>query len=558
MVKKFGIGFLLYTSLALFPTLAQQKLAPEIYMVTFTDKNYNTYQLSEPDKFLSSRSLNRRAKQHIAMQFEDLPVSPAYLDSLKKAKYTVLNVSKWLNAATIQIVNDSMLSRLSNRSFIFKTKPISVQSNLITETNHKLEKYDNTDTLSNESLYGSSLLQVSVNNGQYLFNSNFRGSNMLIAIIDGGFKGAPAFSSLQKLWTEQRVVMQRDFADKTGSTFYNLSHGANVLSIMAGNKEGRLIGTAPQASYALIRSEDAHTESSGLQYEYPVEEFNWVVAAELADSIGADIINSSLGYNLFNDASMNHTYQQMDGKTTLCTQGANIASSKGIIVVISAGNEGHNAWRYLTAPSDAVNILSVGAVNSSLQVAAFSSIGPSADSRVKPDVVALGESTYFQYSAETFTHGNGTSFSAPVISGLTACLWQAYPEKTNLEIIDAIKKSSSQYNYPDAYLGYGIPDFQNAYNLLQLSTLHNKNLTVSPNPFINTITIKYRNVNLDKPGYINITNIHGCTVSEIEVAPANIPIGSIETNILENKPGGLYVVHFHSGSTNYSTLIIKQ
>jgi serine protease AprX len=558
MVKKFGIGFLLYTSLALFPALAQQKLAPEIYMVTFTDKNYNTYKLSEPKKFLSSRSLNRRTKQNIALQFNDLPVNPAYLDSLKNGGYTVLNVSKWLNAATILILNDSMLKRLSNRPFIIKSPTISVQKNTITDTNHKLEKNDNTDTLSNENLYGSSLLQISINNGQYLFNNNFRGSNMLIAIIDGGFKGAPAFSSLQKLWTEQRVIMQRDLVDKTGSTFYNLSHGANVLSIMAGFKEGNLIGTAPEASYALIRSEDAHIEPSGLSYEYPVEEFNWVVAAELADSIGSNIISSSLGYNLFNDASMNHTYQQMDGKTTLCAQGANIASSKGIIVVVSAGNEGQTAWRYLTTPSDAMNILSVGAINSNLQVTAFSSLGPSSDSRIKPDVVALGQSTLIQDGAETFAHGSGTSFSAPIISGLTACLWQAFPEKTNPEIIDAIKKSASQYDNPDAYLGYGIPDFQNAYNLLQLSTLHNKDLIVSPNPFVNTVTIKYRNINLNKPGRIIIYNIQGRTIAEIEVAPINNPIGSIETNLLENKPGGLYILHFYSGSTNYSTLIIKQ
>jgi hypothetical protein len=562
MYKTFGIiSFIL--CLLVYPLFSQQKLAPNIYMVKLTDKGYNSYSLSVPGNFLSARAIERRTKQNLPIEINDLPVSQLYIDSLTVAGFNVLNTSKWLNAAIITIPNDTLLPYLSKFSFIIKAnnsnKTVGASLKSFKVKTDKLK----TDSLTNEQLYGTSYLQLSINNGQFLHNNNYKGKNVLIAVLDGGFTGVLNFTSLEKLRAENRIVFQRDIVDKTGASFYSLSHGANVLSIMAGVQTGSLVGTAPEANYALIRTEDAHIELSGLQYEYPVEEFYWVVGAELADSIGADVINSSLGYNEFNDSTLNHTYKDMDGKTTLCTQGANIASSKGMIVVVSAGNEGSKPWTHITAPADADNILTVGAINNTLQITPFSSRGPSADLRVKPDVVALGQGTYVQAGTDYFSPGSGTSFAAPVITGLTACLWQANPNKTSLEVMDAIRKSASQYSKPDSLLGYGIPNFEVANSILQGNSLNKiraniiSYLNAYPNPCKEYITIDFWNPAKNVIS-IYLSDLQGKKICNFPVNGPENCTNNIKSTVISRLSKGTYLLNYQSRTIRVSKLIVKQ
>jgi serine protease AprX len=549
---------------------AQQRLGPDIYMVQFTDKNYNSFSLSKPEEFLSERALTRRNNQSINIDENDLPVSIAYTDSLKQLGFDVLQSSKWLNAAIIYVPNDSLLQRLHGKSYLIGIKSAPQKAAVISTQNSKILESTSSSIVVSSEYYGKSYEQLTIHNGTYLHSNGYFGKGMLIAVLDGGFSGALDFSSLQTLWTENRVVLKRDIVDKTGTTFYKLAHGANVLSIMAGNYEGRIVGSAPEASYALIRTEDAHTESSGLLYEYPVEEFYWVVGAELADSIGADLINSSLGYCTFNDTTLNHTYSEMDGKTTICAQGANTATSKGMIVVVSTGNEGDGNWKYITTPADAKNILAVGAIDSDKKIAAFSSRGPSADGRIKPEVVAIGKNTFLQSGSSSFTYGNGTSFSAPIITGLAACLWQAFPNKTNKEIINAIIKCSSQYNSPDTIEGFGIPNFQTAYNSLNSassdssnsdstavgSILYNNEILISPNPTDGKFTVTLGPTPFAETQF-KIFGIEGRLILHSTKITSTSSQNIIDCNELINKPKGIYILQIQSGNSFYKKKIVK-
>lgn len=443
---------------------AQEKIAPDVYLIRFTDKNQSAFQLNNSSKFLSDRAMQRRKKQNILLQDNDLPVSNVYLDSLQKLGFSVLNTSKWLNAASVQVADTAVFQKLAGISFI---KPYSAKgfSALRYVRKAKEEVVSHNLLKAGSDFYGSSYGQIAIHHGDYLHNIGFRGQGMLIAVLDGGFTNANQMPVLDSLWLQNRVVLTRDTYKPNTDLFTLDWHGSMVLSTMAGTKPGMLVGTAPMASYMLIRSENS-TTWNGMQYEFPIEEFNWAVAAELADSTGADVITSSLGYSVFDDTSMNMTYKDMNGKTSPASIAATIATSKGMIVLVSAGNEGSNSWKYITAPADADSILTVGAINVSGLRASFSSVGPTFDRRIKPDVMAVGWGALVQKPDSTYGLANGTSFSSPIMAGLTACLWQSSPSKTNLEIIDAIKRSASQYNNPDSLMGYGIPDFLKAYEAL--------------------------------------------------------------------------------------------
>lgn len=443
---------------------AQEKIAPDVYLIRFTDKNQSAFLLNDPSKFLSDRALQRRKNQNISLKENDLPVSNIYLDSLQKLGFTVLNTSKWLNAVSVQVTDTSVFQKLSGISFV---KPYSAKTfSAIRYVKRAKEEVVSRNVLkAGSDFYGSSYSQIAIHHGDYLHNMGFRGQGMLIAVLDGGFNNANHMPVFDSLWLQNRVVLTRD-TYKPNTDLYALDwHGSMVLSTMAGTQSGKLVGTAPMASYMLIRSENS-TTWNGMQYEFPIEEFNWAVAAELADSTGADVITSSLGYSLFDDTTMNLTYRDMNGKTSPASIAATVAAAEGMIVLVSAGNEGNNSWKYITAPADADSILTVGAININGVRASFSSVGPTFDRRIKPDVMAVGWGAAVQEPDSVYALANGTSFSSPIMAGLTACLWQSSPTSTNMEIINAIKQSASQYNNPDSLMGYGIPDFQKAYESL--------------------------------------------------------------------------------------------
>jgi hypothetical protein len=527
---------------------AQQKLAPNVYLVKFIDKKFNSYSLESPLEFLSKKAIARRTKQNIVLKENDLPVSEYYTDSLKKMGFSIVYCSKWLNAAALYITDSSKLKLLGSFNFIqpvLKTKTF-VHYTFLPD---KFLKYAEESLIeSYSSDYGPSFKQIALHNGQFLHSLGFKGKGIVIAVLDAGFFAVKDYTSLHNLWLEKRVLLTRDFVDKTGNSFYSHSHGSNVLSIMAGNSQGNLIGTAPEADYILLRTEDASSE-------YPIEEFNWVVAAEMADSAGADIIQSSLGYSTFSEPDYNYSYSQMDGKHAISSIGAKIAASKGIVVVSSAGNEGGNAWRYMTAPADADSILAVGAVDSMGNRAYFSSFGPTSDKRIKPDVVAKGYLTYIQSSSGSFVAGNGTSYAAPVISGLTACLWQALPNLSNMQIIQAVKKYASQANNPDTILGYGIPDYKKIF--LSPEYYPRKGLLFAyPNPFQTYLNIEFEAVETTK-SILTITNLQGKIVLKQELITNSNAANQFKINELRNISKGVYVLQVTSGSNNFKTKIIK-
>jgi subtilisin family serine protease len=318
--------------------------------------------------------------------------------------------------------------------------------------------------------------------------AGFTGNGKVIAVIDAGFLIADQCETFDSLFINNQILGTWDFVSRDANVYDDHYHGTYVLSTIGGNTAGELIGTAPKASFWLLRSEDAPTE-------YIVEEFNWVCAAEFADSVGADIINSSLGYTEFDNPFQNHTFADLNGTTAMASIGAEIASSKGIIVCNSAGNSGSDPWLHISVPADADHILAVGAVDANEIIADFSSRGNSADGRIKPDVSAQGVATVGQYQPGVFVVGNGTSFASPLIAGMCASLWEAVPNLTSAQVIQKVKESCDQYNVPDSLKGYGIPDFAQVYYTVTGKNINYPAMSkidlVGPNPFKDFISVRY-------------------------------------------------------------------
>lgn len=440
------------------------QVAPSKYWIQFTDKNHSEYSLDNPNEFLSQKSIDRRNLHAIALSENDLPVSAFYTDSLEKLGLVILNRSRWLNAVTVYTTDYELIDTIHHLGFVAnRQKALRIKSRY-PESVSKLPVgfgriFQTKITTADFYQYGASGNQVKMMKGEFLHNAGFRGAGIDIAVIDAGFRGANVISSLTELFQTGRILGTKDFVSAGNSVYNEHEHGTNVLSLIGGIQPGYLAGTAPEASFWLLRSEDDLSE-------YLIEEDNWVSAAEMADSAGVYIINTSLGYTVFDDPLMNHSYQDMDGKTTRISIAAGIAASKGMLLFVSAGNDGNKPWRYISAPADNDSVLAIGAVTGSGSYASFSSRGPTADGRIKPDVTAQGQSVVFQGETGAFFTGNGTSFSSPLVAGLAACLWQAYPEAKAWDIKKAIIESASQYSNPDYFKGYGIPNFEKAFYLL--------------------------------------------------------------------------------------------
>jgi serine protease AprX len=544
----------LVISLIMFSVIAASQLfgqvAPNKYRIYLKDKNHNQFSIEHPEEFLSEKSINRRLKQEINIVENDLPVSQYYIDSLKNLGFTVLNTSKWLNTVTVYSTNPLLIDELGKVEFVKSVQKLSssVKKETIESTSQSIIQYSaNSDNSLN---YGESGNQIRLHNGHILHQSGYQGQGITIAVIDAGFYNADLLPAFDSLKTNNQILATFDFVDKGISVYEDNNHGMNVLSIIGGNIPGKLIGSAPKANFLLLRSEDVFSE-------YSVEEDNWAAAAEFADSAGADIINTSLGYSVFDNPAQNYTYLNMDGNTAFVTKAADLAASKGMIVVVSAGNQGNDAWRYISAPADGDSVLAVGAVNIYASYAEFSSRGPSSDGRVKPNVAAVGYQTILQDISGQVSKGNGTSFSAPIISGLAACLWQALPDLTNMEIIARIEQSSHQFSNPDYKLGYGIPDFAKAASLTNILTegIGNFHFEAYPNPFKDQFTIFFNNNKSHSPKLkIEIYNVLGEKVFNKYFSNSN---NIITINNLNNLPEGIYIISATS-SENKSQLRISK
>jgi len=461
--------------------------AQNFYWIAFTDKANSPYSLDHPEEYLSERAIQRRINQNIDIDSLDLPVNQMYIDSVLTLDVSLVHASKWLNGMTVKTESLVLADSLSDWTFV-KYVQLTKPAQTIKSAYSKFADEVVLDEIPIDSAYyGGSVYQVGMLNGQFLHNKGYRGEGMQIAVLDAGFLNADTLPAFDTLWAEGRILGTRDFVNPESDIWSTNYHGMTVLSTMGGNIPNQLIGTAPDASYWLLRSEDSNSE-------YILEEDNWAVAAEYADSVGADVINSSLGYYTFDDPSSDHTYADMDGRTTRVTQAANTAATRGMLVFNSAGNERDNAWFRIIAPSDGEKVIGVGAVDKNLNPAYFTSAGPASDGAVKPNVAAMGYRTAAQLTGGTIGMVNGTSFSSPVMAGMAASLWQMFPEKTAVDIKEAIEMSASQYNSPDSLLGYGIPNMKTAAELLGYQS--SEDLTagaswkVFPNPVKDQLVIQ--------------------------------------------------------------------
>jgi subtilisin family serine protease len=383
---------------------------------------------------LGEAALARREQAGLTLDARDFPLHPQWTAQAQAAGIQVLYASRWLGALAVEATSDAEI-----RAFAQSCQG-SIQP-LRTMVKHQTS-----------GSYGTGEAQVAVLNGQDLHNKGFWGEGRVIAVLDGGFSGAQIFGAFDSLWMNNRIAGTFDFVDGDTNVFNRGSHGMSVLSVMGANLPGTLVGVAPRATYWLLTTENELSETIA-------EEYNWVAGAEFADSVGAHIINSSLGYTTFDDTLQSHTYADLDGRTTPVSLGALWAARKGILVVNSAGNEGSSAWQYISAPADADSILAVGGCNMNGDYVMFSGRGPSADNRLKPDVMApaMGVSVVTGFGG--ISGANGTSFASPLIAGLAACLWQAHPGKTAMEIREEIIRSAHLFATPDNFRGHGIPDF---------------------------------------------------------------------------------------------------
>ncbi|MGI8635342.1 MAG: S8 family serine peptidase, partial [Segetibacter sp.] len=379
----------------------------------------------------------------------------------------------------------------------------------------------------------------------------FHGEAMQIAVLDAGFQQYKSITAFDSIRMNGQILGERDFVTYDNSVNEDDSHGMQCLSILSANWPGKMVGTAPKANYWLIRTENAASE-------YPIEEYNWLVGAEFADSTGCDLISTSLGYNTFDDPAFNHSYADIYKNTTTISQGASLAARKGMIVSVSAGNEGNDPWKYLTFPADADSVCSVGAVNRSGLIAGFSSYGY--PGKVKPDIVSVGVATVIAGLNDQPVTGNGTSFANPNVAGLIACLWQAFPKFSNIKILEAVYKSSDKFNNPDNRYGYGIPNFRVAYQLLK----HDENIRLygddwlfaTPNPF--TADIAVRSIGrIDGNVTISLLNAAGQVVASQAFLSEKEEVSDHTFSSLGNLPAGLYSIRYTDG-TNTRTIIIQK
>jgi len=468
------------------------------YVVQFKDKAGTNFSINNPSQFLSAKSIERRNKQQISIDETDLPIPSRYIDSVRLAgNVIILNQSKWLNQVCIETGDEAAILKINKLPFVKHLQPVMrvsnqqvISKNKFTEEINKIVSSQSPMSPSDYYSYGNSFGQINIHEGEYLHNKGFHGEGMLMAIIDAGFyhyQTLPAFDSVR---INNQIADTYDFVANKVNVNEESSHGMQCFSIIAGNIPGKLVGSSPKAKFYLYRSEDASSES-------PVEEQNWIAAAERADSIGIDVISTSLGYSTFDNPIFNYSYQDMNGKTTMIAKAASLAAKKGMILLVAAGNEGAHSWHYILSPGDADSVITVGAVNSSGAPASFTSYGPSSDGRVKPTVASVGFATVISSPNGTIVTGNGTSFATPNLAGLVTCLWQAFPDFTNMEIIEAVKKSSSIYNFPDTRIGYGIPNFRIAFEdlnekrILKNITLilANERIKIYPNPAKNNFTV---------------------------------------------------------------------
>ena len=515
----FLIGFI-FINLSLF--------SQEDAWVYLTDKQNVASSIANPITILSQKAINRKNLHNIAIDERDVPVNENYITQLKNAPgITVMAKSKWFNAVHVR-GNETNINNLKlNLTFVnridFANKNLNSPKPSLQKKQDKLQ-----NQLTNFN-YGNALNQIEMFKGDKLHLANYTGTGMTVAVLDAGFPNVNTMLGFKRLRDAGNLLGSYDFVNRDTDVYTNTSsnHGTLVLSNMAGYIENQFVGTAPDASYYLFITENAPNEN-------PVEESYWVEAAERADSLGVDVINTSLGYTTYDNPLYSYSVSDMNGNTAFITKGANIAFEKGMLLVNSAGNSGNTSWQTLGAPADAQGVLTIGAVNASGNYAYFSSRGNAFQPTHKPDVVAQGQSAFVITQNDAIATASGTSFSSPILAGGVVCLWQAMPTKTNAEIMQLVRESASQYLNPDYLLGYGIPNLEAALNSVLTTGVNsdsNQSVLLFPNPANENIFIKLPN--LEDTGSLQIFDVSGKMLGVYLVSYQNnqVPIETLSNGV---------------------------
>lgn len=497
------------------------------YIVSLKDKGNINDLLKSPQSYLSERSLSRRVKQGISIDSLDVPVRKEYIDTISQYG-SIIGCSKWHNSIMLGVYDKNIISSLGKYDFVDSVYMVGMYNDEIINDVSCNDSFD----YHSEDKYGVLSPAVRVNNIDKLHDLGFKGEDILIAVTDDGFCNV---DKLDGNWMS-RIISCKDFINKEDDEVYKIgSHGTRVFSCIASNKDNVIIGSAPESDYVLLRTEY-------LDAEQPAEEFYWTFAAEYADSIGADIINVSLGYSVYDDGFPIYSYSDLTGNSAI-SRSADIAVSRGMIVVCSAGNEGNKYWKKITMPADGLNVVSVGALKENCHdVADYSSHGPSYDQRTKPDVMSLGTVTSITNSGN-LSVGTGTSFASPLVAGGVACLWQALSNKTSYEIVDILRSSSSNYTNPDSIMGYGVVDFIKAmegnvgsgvdeFKKHDGIIINNHYVYISPSLL---------------PLNVYIYSFSGILLSNVEVCDSYYEFPYL--------PSGMYIIKFCSNLVNYSVKV---
>jgi len=438
------------------------------YLVYFKPKDLIPSRLA-----ISEGAKKRRLKFEIPIDKNDYSIEPERLRKIEQLAPIQLS-SRWLNAVLVKC--DTLeIEKIKELDFVDRIEMLSVDGLKWKVSSHKLEMNYTKDQ------YGAAYSQIDMHGGQYLHNAGFEGQGIKIAVFDAGFEGVDRISSFSHLFSEDKIHPIKNIVENTNNLFTSDGHGTAVLGCMASFIQDTIVASAPKADYYLFITEDPRSETR-------LEEVNWVIAAEMADSIGVDIINSSLGYHQFDDPNQNYTRDDMNGNTTIVSKAAAIAVSKGILVVNSAGNHGNKDWNIITAPADVEGVISVGALDINGNLADFSSRGYFKSNFIKPNIVGVGKGTTLYYDLGTYHYGSGTSFSSPLLAGLIACFWQKNSTLKPQEVRTIIYSLSTNYVSPNRDIGFGVPRFDKSVNL-NFTTSKDRRLSLYPNPSSNGNTI---------------------------------------------------------------------
>ena len=523
--------------------------AQDNYYIRFTDKNNNHYSTDHPETYLSPRSIARRRAQHIDISTSDLPLTDRYVNAILPLADRLVYRLKWDNAMLVRSSDPSFADRVSQFPFVKSISKISgqgpstIQKKLSLGTPKGLQK-NSFDT----SFYGAAQNQNVMIDVNALHQMGLWGDGMLIAIMDAGFPDLPRDSFFTNTFSRGRVLYTWNYVYDTSYVYGYDEHGAQTFSTIAAYQPGMMVGTAPNAQFLLFVTEDTRSEKI-------IEEYNWINAAEVADSIGADVFSTSLGYTTFDpvDAMYNTTYASLNGDSTPIAKAANMAASKGILVINSAGNEGSSSWHYITTPADADSAVAIGAVDAQGEIGDFSSWGPNSAGVLKPDVCAQGISSAVVLSTGVLSTNSGTSFSCPITAGAFACLREAFPALSNTAIINAVRRSGNFHTNPNDDYGYGIPDFGLAYEYLAAfypaDTTVTPNALVYPNPFTTSLYIVI-------PGLLSSpVNYDMYDLSGQKVCSGSFAAGTYPNNLLPITPPASLAVGSYILRINGSTCI---